>query len=424
MRPARTLGRRLRRLGGDERGATLVTTALLLMVLLGFLGLGLDLGVAYTARRSAQNAADSAALSAAVAATSGAKNIAAEAQAVAAQYGLADGVGGVTVVVNTPPTSGTHTSNDKAVEVIITRPPMGFFSTLFVAHPQNIAARAVGVAGQAGGCLMTLDPKMAQAQLYNGVPTVNLVNCSIYDNSSDPNAMLANGGVTINAWSVNVTGGILKNGTVTFNTVDGVHTGVAATPDPYQGTPVPTGASCTRTNEPVINSGTSRSFAASGSTPFVFCGSGLTLNGNATATFGPGVYVFNGGTFLINGGDTVTSTKAVFILTNGASLIINGNSNINFEAPNSGTYSGLAVFQDPKDTNAIILNGGSTQTFKGAVYAPTAAMTLNGTTQVTNGGCTQLIAASMIINGGVNLAANCAGVGVKPIGGQAPGLVE
>jgi hypothetical protein len=298
---------------------------------------------------------------------------------------------------------------------------MGFFSSLFVASPNTIAARAVGLPGQSGGCMVTLDPKAAQAMLFNGVPKVNLVNCSIYDNSSDRNALLANGGVSINAWSVNVTGGLLQNGTVTFNTVNGVHTGATPVLDPYAGTPIPTLSSCTRTNEPAINSG-SRSYAASGSTPFIFCG-GLIVNGGSVA-FAPGTYVFNGGSFIINGGVTATSTKAAFVLTNGASLVINGTANVNFEAPSSGTYSGLAIFQDPKDTNGLILNGGTTQTFKGAVYAPKAPLTLNGNSQVVNGGCTQLITATMIINGDVKLEANCGGVGVKPIGGRSTALVE
>jgi Flp pilus assembly protein TadG len=418
---AATLARRVRRLGGDERGATLVTTALLLMVLLGFLALGLDLGVAYTARRATQNAADSAALSAAVAAANGATNAAAEARAVTATYGLTDGSGGVTVTVNAPPASGPHTGDAKAVEVIISRPAMGFFSTLFVANPPNIAARAVGLQGEAGGCMMSLDPKAPQAMLFNGTPKVNLVNCSIYDNSSDKTALLANGVVTINAWAVNVTGAILQNGTVSFNTVGGVNTGVAPTPDPYAGTPVPPTSSCTRTNEPALLSG-SRSYAASGSTPFIFCGASVVISANAT--FGPGTYVFNGASLIINGAASVTSTKATFILTNGASLIINGANTVNLEAPNSGTYSGLAIYQDPKDLSPMTLNGSGAQTFKGAVYAPKAALTLNGTSQVTGGGCTQVIAGTMTINGDVGLEAKCAGVGVKPIGGRATALVE
>jgi len=50
---------------GEERGAALILTALVLMVLVGVVGLALDGGAAYNSRRGTQNAADNAALAAA-----------------------------------------------------------------------------------------------------------------------------------------------------------------------------------------------------------------------------------------------------------------------------------------------------------------------------------------------------------------------
>jgi hypothetical protein len=53
------------RLKGEERGAALILTAIVLLVLVGVVGLALDGGQAYNTRRGAQNAADNAALAAA-----------------------------------------------------------------------------------------------------------------------------------------------------------------------------------------------------------------------------------------------------------------------------------------------------------------------------------------------------------------------
>ena len=414
--------RTLARLARDEDGATLATTAMLLMVLVGFLGVGLDIGIAYTARRSAQNAADSAAYSAAVAAADGASDLVAQAQGVAARYGLSNGAGGVTVQVNNPPTSGGHAGDPQAVEVIVTRPAEGFFSTLFVPNPQPIRARAVAISGvRAGfGCLVALNPKAAQAVLFNGVPNVNLVDCTLYDNSADKSdAMLVNGGVTVNARGIDVVGGILKNGVVTLNA--DVRTGVDPVSDPYAKVKPPAFSGCDRTNE-IINAG-NRSYAASGSRPFVFC-NGLIVNAGG-ASFGPGVYIINGGSFTLNGSTSATANGATFVLVNGAMLNFNSAANITFKAPTSGPTAGLVIEMDKSASRtAVTLNGGSNQAFTGALYAPNQAIILNGGTTVANGGCTQVIGDTIIINGDVRLETKCAGTGVKPVGSVPPALVE
>jgi hypothetical protein len=412
---------RLRRLPGDEDGATLATTAILLFTLLGFVGLGIDLGAAFTARRSAQNAADSAALSAAVDAAAGGNQLQQQARAVTAQYGLVDGQGGVSVQVHTPPSLGPNTGNADATEVIIQRPALGFFSLLFNPSPPPIRARAVATSavGAGSGCLVALDPKAAQAVLFNGIPTVNLQNCTLYDNSTSSTALLLNGGITINAEGIDVVGGILKNGTVNLNAA--VQTGVAPVADPYANDQIPSYSGCDQSNA-VVNSGT-RTFNASASRPYVFCG-GLIVNGGS-ANFGPGIYVINGGSFILNGSTESTATGATFVFTNGATFTFNSGTNINFTAPTSGPTAGKVIWVDAKSGGGqVTLNAGSNQVYTGAIYAPTRQMILNGGTQVVNSKCTQIIVATMIVNGDVALQTNCGGTGVKPVGAGTPKLIE
>jgi Flp pilus assembly pilin Flp len=54
----------LRRISRDQNGATAITTALVLLVLVGFVGLGTEVGMWYAERRAMQNASDAAALGA------------------------------------------------------------------------------------------------------------------------------------------------------------------------------------------------------------------------------------------------------------------------------------------------------------------------------------------------------------------------
>src|SRR5262245_53212933 len=90
-----TLGKRcrgdlLRRFKNDESGSYLIIGALTMPVLVGFLGLGTDVGLWYFTHQKMQRAADSAAVSVASAyATTGASNQTVQAAAVASAYGFA-----------------------------------------------------------------------------------------------------------------------------------------------------------------------------------------------------------------------------------------------------------------------------------------------------------------------------------------------
>jgi hypothetical protein len=413
--------RRLRRLARDERGATLATTALLLFTLLGFVGLGIDLGAAFAVRRGAQNAADSAALSAAVDAAAGGKQLVQQARAVAARYGLVDGKDGVTVQVRTPPATGPNKGDKDATEVVIQRPALGFFSLLFNPKPPPIGARAVATSalGAGSGCLVALDRTAAQAVLFNGIPTVNLQNCTLYDNSSSSTALLLNGGITINASGIQVVGGILKNGTVNLNA--DVETGVPPVTDPYAKDPIPPYNGCDQNNA-VVNSG-ARTFNASGARPYVFC-NGLIVNAGSVK-FGPGIYVINGGSFILNGSTGATATGATFVFTNGATFTFNSGTNINLSAPTTGPTAGKVIWVDPKGGGGqVTLNAGSNQVYTGAIYAPSRQMVLNGGTRVVNSVCTQIIVATIIVNGDVALQTDCGGTGVRPVGSGPPKLIE
>lgn len=139
-----------RTLREDREGAVLVIFALALVVLIGFAGLGAEVGLWYIAKRGAQGAADAAAYSAAVDYHAGDISYIAEtAKAIAAQYGYVDGSDGVTIAVNRPPRSGTYHTNSDAVEVVIDAPQRLLFSKLFL-PAMTVSARAVALAAGTG----------------------------------------------------------------------------------------------------------------------------------------------------------------------------------------------------------------------------------------------------------------------------------
>ncbi|MDB5465771.1 MAG: hypothetical protein JWQ46_533, partial [Phenylobacterium sp.] len=398
------------------------------IMVLGFVGLGVDAGAAYVARRSAQNAADSAAFSAAAAVMAGTANVTDQARAVAAAYGLRDGVDGVQVTVYTPPATGSQAGNGKAVEVIVSRPAKRFFSIPFAKAGGVIKARAVARYGAVGNaCVVALNSTASASALETGSTAVNLVGCSLYANSTSSTALQLNGAATITADSVGLVGGYSLSNNAALNTTNGVHTGQAAIADPYKDVPLPAYSGCDFTGG-ALPSGAYPPVATG--RPFVFC-NGLSISSGATVTLNPGTYIIDRGDLTVNGGATLKGQGVTLVFTsstgsNYSTLHINGNATIDLSAPTSGPTQGLALYQDRRAPGGVenVFNGGSTQRIQGAIYFPSQKVTFSGGSSTTTPGCTQLLASEVAFKGNATLGINCAGTGVRMAGGAAPALVE
>src|SRR5215831_11642971 len=152
--------RLLVRLLRDEAGISLIPMTLMLPVMVGFAGLGTEAGLWLYSHQSLQAAADAAAVSGALDVNSSSADVTTQADAISAQYGFANGTGGVTVTVNHPPTGSLngYNGNTAAVEVIITRPQTRLLSAFFGSGSPNITARAVGFLNStSSSCLLALN---------------------------------------------------------------------------------------------------------------------------------------------------------------------------------------------------------------------------------------------------------------------------
>ena len=119
IRSARLTWQRLLK---DERGSVLAFFVAI-PVIAGTVAVGVETGQLYRTKRQMQGAADAAALAGAIDRMAGKDNatIAATARYEAQRNGFQNGVSGVTVTVNAPPTSGSNVSATGAVEVIVTK---------------------------------------------------------------------------------------------------------------------------------------------------------------------------------------------------------------------------------------------------------------------------------------------------------------
>lgn len=215
----------------SESGQVLVLTAVSMTLLLGFMGMAVDVGQLFHQKRSMQIDADDAAIAGAMAYmydTRGGGSAVSSHITAAATQALADnGLTGVTVTTSatgnvtsptlyvTPggPTDGPNTGRAGFVEAVLTVPQGTVFMSLFGFGSMNVSTRAVaGPGATSKGCIYILNNQGADSLYFGGKFTVDAPGCGIIVNSSDGCALDFNGGgqgksSTLNSGWVAVDGG-------------------------------------------------------------------------------------------------------------------------------------------------------------------------------------------------------------------------
>jgi hypothetical protein len=396
----------------NEAGQALVFAAVGLAVLMGFAGLGIDMGMLRYQKRLQQTAADAGALAGAN--NLGKGGVTAGAQNASSLNGFTDGTNNVTVTVHNGPTSGPHTGDNKYVEVLVTAVQPTYFMRVLGINSQTVTARAVATnlsgATTGGGCLYTLGPPTAAIGVdINGNATLNATTCGIADNGNyDPKGCA----LTVNAGTFGVAG------TDIGNTCDPPHCSDQAGPCPAYGMPAATDplSSLTPPCSPCTG-GSAISIDGNGN----FSGSGVTYS-NGVYTVSPGTYssitisgtgsgssvVFSSGTYIIDGAGgltipgnaTISGGDVTFYFTGSATINMTGTPSIQLTAPSSGQYAGILMYQDPADTNTTgpSLGGTSGSNFTGVLYFPKDTITFFGTNNSSvNVGV--VVAYSMVLSG-------------------------
>lgn len=265
----------------DESGQTLVLSALLMCILMGFMALAIDVGVLFRAQRKVQTEADAAVTAGALCAVYG--------NAFCTQYsgtdwksvakGAATFNGMSSSATFTPsgsggPTYGQHTGTGY-VEVIITEPsPTVFMSTFFALSPwllnsgsgspnylsATVGARAVAglVPGQT--CLIALNPSSPDAIDVKGGAggskgagaSISAPACSIQINSSNADALCATGNGSIDSQQILIVGQQNGSGHKCNAAQNNVQTGATAAPNPFANI-VPPQSGCVPIGSPGAN---------------------------------------------------------------------------------------------------------------------------------------------------------------------------
>ena len=382
----------------DQRGQAIILIAVFMSAMVMIVGLAIDTGQLFIARRSQQEAADAAAFAGAVVlyqgGTTGTLGTAvAAAKDDATLNGYTNGVNGVTVTVSNPPASGSFSGNIAYVQVTITAP----IRTSLLPGTTDVTAR--GVAGNAplnlGYAVMAIDQACT-----SGAAAL----------SSNGSMLITGGGIMINSCSTTAgtnsgTVSLTPAGTYNVDVVGNVsgtwpdlRTGRVVQPDPFAGyaKPSTTGLTtyapaCPPTiNQPGIYTAVFGSNCDYVLAPgnYIFKGGGINLQGNSSLCTGVtcGTPTAAGGVFLFFTSSTYTATGGTC-----SQMKLEGNNATTLSPPLTGTYAGmLMMFDSNCPSMSIAIGGNGNISSTGTIYAPTQTISGNGNNAVV--GVSQIVA--------------------------------
>ena len=380
----------------DQRAAVAIIAVIVFPVLLGMLGLGIEVGMWYNTKRMMQNAADAAAIGGAIELSkfSTVSTITTRATSDAARNGFTANGSISTVIVNLPPASGPNTSNSSAVEVILTQVQPIYLSALFLHVGPTISVRSVAAGPSVPPPCILMTQNSATMSATNS--QITATGCGIAVNgTTSPNITAYSGGTISASYIYTQTATSISGGTITAT--NGIKTGISVN-DQYSGVTIPSYSGCAYT-----------SMSVSGTTtlnPGVYC-SGLTINSGANVTMNPGVYTFDQGVFTISGNANVTANGAVLIFTsstgnNYSYIDISGmtsGGSLTVNSIISGTMNGIAIFGDYNSTHTMTV-GSIAPTINGVFYLAghhPSAGTFNGCMQMVANGMNPT-SGSVVIN--------------------------
>jgi Flp pilus assembly protein TadG len=446
-RPRNILAKAVHALGSlrtDQRGNIAVMMAFLTPIIVGGLGLGFEASNWYLQTRSMQNAADSAVLAAA---TNAGYNYDVEAKAVAAKfYGFVDGINNVTVKplnnVTCPDGSNACYSVTITGKVpLYLAQVVGYSGDTTVNGAKGKALSSTSVAEQTPIqkpiCLLALDTKGTALQT-NGSPKTDFTGCTV----------MSNGNATCNGSNLNATLGIAVgtngggagcgntqiSGTTTpdikplttlgcptaqnpsgvcYDQILAKDSGMSATAlAKCSGSP-PYPQYAKKTGYPTKISALSKlpSFTDSNNnTVYVACGD-TQLSGDVKNVPAGSVLVVENGNLDL-GGYTLSGSALTLAFSGTADTksvtyghAPTGSGTLDIQAPTSGTWSGVALYQDPNLTGSGVdvsyAGNNPTWNLTGLVYMPNSSLTISGAINKSAKGadCMVTIANDILING-------------------------
>jgi len=430
-----------------ETGQAVLMVTLSLVMILGVLGLVVDIGWAYFRKEAAQAAAESAAMAAIRAAVvySSGGTTCAQTQSLCQSsytcphplpapgsitnnlqngclYAQANGFtrtdGGRQNVVmsggdnSTNPISGLTVTYWARATVTENIPQL--FSVVLKNTQATVNAEATAgyfASASSGGCIYVLGNTGTDIA-FSGTPTVQS-GCGIYVNSTGPSAVLWSGSPTIHTTGggTNIAATPSNACTPSGCSIISPAPNYQATPatDPFSSLQAPTPGSCADPGGSLVVTTTTSISQGTYCHQIIVSGTGITL------TLNPGLYILENG--ISGGGSPTISGSGVTLYLKSGGITMSGTPTYILSAPSTGTYKGITLFEDKNDSSAVALSGTSSiNSVTGVIYMPSATLTYSGGSG-TSGRMAALVVRSVVfsgdtyINNGAMAAAGAGGNG-------------
>lgn len=281
------------------------------------------------------------------------------------------------------------------------------FSSLFMPTAPTIVANATAASIPAGGdaCIEALDTAAVTGVNFNGNTAIYMPDCVVFSNSAGTNSAVAKGSADVTAEAVAGVGGIQQSNNFHVGSYRPYSPAMA---DPFDGVnPNPSDMNCGSGN--VVLDEKTDFTKLNGVNCFSSVSVGPNKTLNVPANFGP-IYVNGGGGVDFKGDFNCVGCSLVLTNKTAASPIgnitTNATANVNIQAPLTGDFKGIAIYQDRRAndcSNCNKINGNSLSIITGAIYFPSQELQYNGT-GTTTATCTMFVAkrVTFIGNSGVS----------------------
>jgi len=354
--------RLLGRFARDKRGTIAVIFGIALIPALGFAGAAIDYTRATQARGKLQAAADAAAIAALTMKASSISQRETNGTAVFQANQPAGVTSSVTVSASNKEVTVTASSSIRTSALQVVRIPNIKISSL---------AKAVRTKEGPPPCVLTLSKSASPSIDISGSAQFVGKNCVMHANSSANGALSVGGSSTVKADGYCAVGTVVSS----YSLSPAPENNCDEMEDPYAKLLAPSDIACKQSTTSVsVQPNQNKTLQ-----PGVYCG-GLELKGDVTLK--PGLYVIKDGPLGLNSQGTITGVGVTFYLigTN-AGFDITAGAKLELTPMTDGDYRGLLIVQDRNSNSGGTskLNGNSGTLFKGAIYAPTQLVRMNGT---------------------------------------------
>jgi Flp pilus assembly protein TadG len=321
----------------DEAGSVSIAYALMIPVIFGAAGVGLDYSCAASERSKMQAVADAAAIAAArelQMARADPDKIAAVARNYVTTQ-IADVVIGTKV-----DTQALKVRVDLAKDVEPTIAKVIWSGTIHLT-----ASATAGMSGGLPLCLIGLDPMAPATIKLEQKALLTAPGCVVYSNSKSPQGLMSMDDAVLRAGFICSAGGKVQ--TKNTNYLPSPQTDCPVISDPLAERKPPATSSCDYKNRVVDGTTTTLK-------PGVYCG-GLIITHGAQVTLAAGIYTIKDGPLLVERNASVSGDHvALNLLGAGAHLIFRAATTVSLTAPKDGPLAGILIYDDPSGAPAPV----------------------------------------------------------------------